>query len=72
MTGILLACPSPFTRVGSVVNVVICGFLVVSTFSSGFARDLFGIAPLLGMEAVFIGIAVRVWWRGSIRLDEND
>ena len=62
----------PFTRVGSVVNVVICGFLAASTLSSGFARDLLGIAPLLGMEAIFIGIAVRVWWRGRIRLDEND
>jgi len=60
------------SRVGSVVNVVICGFLAASTLSSGFARDLLGIAPLLGMEAIFIGIAVRVWWRGRIRLDEND
>ena len=63
---------NPLSRVGSVTNVALCGVLVWTTISSGLARDILDIAPLLAMEAVFVGIAAWIWWRGPIRFGEDD
>ena len=53
----------PFTRIGSIVNVVVCSVIVGGVISNRPSVDGLGIIPLVGLEVVFVGIAVRAWWR---------
>jgi hypothetical protein len=59
----------PFTRAGSVFNAGLGGFLVGSYLWAG-DRDVVSIVLALGLEAVVVGIAIWVWWRGPIPLEE--
>lgn len=65
----------PFSRVGSIGNVVICSGLVVTSVVVGVADEPFAVATLLPtalMEAVFVRIAIRAWRGDFDALPEDD
>ena len=51
----------PFTRMGSIVNVVVVAVAITALLATGMVSGWVGVLFLLGVMATVVYVAIRVW-----------